>query len=626
MITSLSNDIGTINGALSGVQVDLNNLTNRFTEHEEHIEITEDMWQLHTYWKRQGVTVATREATANSTSSYCTVDPIRVTPGTKLYFHIYCGASNLQRCALFVKEDFTIIEGAIANPSSTVGAKWLDFEKVVPEEAYYMLITTYDGPYRFALDIYYITGVNIEDPIEELTGVAESLDAQDILNKRFEGLKVAIIGDSISTNANSGNADSNALEMRIQPEDVGQTLRAYITANDVGRSLSLGGYTFTTEDIGTEAEFTPIEADQTYSNGKGQPVGVPDNYNLESVKTWWEVARDALGFIGIPVCWSGSSITSHEGDTTTYKTSYAWHDAQIRKCGIRIPGTMTRTAPDVIIIYRGTNDFSHPPYVKLTDGYFNNKDWEYPVTDEVDDGYGFKEGYSLTIKRLRAAYPTAVIMCCTLPVFKRIGYSKYPTRNGLYTLSQFNQAIREVADFFGCGLIEFDKCGITFENCYSGGYLTDDSAKPVHPSDKGHYVMGQKAIKDLVRYMQDMDVQTPATYTPLNKTMLAVSILQTGAYYPAGYASTKTTKSAASWAITSLIDISQYTGVMYDGLTDVGSAPYSVWFDSNGDPISTFKQKIGELYIEKPSEASYVSFSVINNDTITVYGCTGRPI
>jgi hypothetical protein len=358
-------------------------------------------------------------------------------------------------------------------------------------------------------DVYYMTGVNIEDTVEELVGVAESLYAQDVLNRRFEGLKVAIIGDSISTNGNAGEADSNAVEIRVQSEDVGQTLRAYLAPRDVSpNGLSLGGHTFTSDEIGTEVEFVPLDSDV------GKPIGVPSNYNAKTVKTWWEVASEALGFVGIPVCWSGSSITSHEGSKADYITSYAWHDAQIRKCGIRTAGSMTRTAPDVVIVYRGTNDFSHSEYAKLTDGYFDSEAWEYPETDVITGGYGFKEGYALTIKKLRAAYPTAVIMCCTLPVFKRVTYSKYPTRNGLYTLPQFNKAIREVADFFGCGLIEFDKCGITFENCYSAGYITDSSTTPTHPSDKGHYVMGQKAVKDLVRYIQDMDIQTPATYTP----------------------------------------------------------------------------------------------------------------
>jgi hypothetical protein len=49
----------------------------------------------------------------------------------------------------------------------------------------------------------------------------------------------------------------------------------------------------------------------------------------------------------------------------------------------------------------------------------------------------------------------------------------------------------------GCGVIEFDKDGITFENMYSGGYITDDAQTPTHPNTKGHAVMADKALLDL---------------------------------------------------------------------------------------------------------------------------------
>lgn len=305
------------------------------------------------------------------------------------------------------------------------------------------------------------------------------------------GKTVAIIGDSISTNGNTGTL-ANVPEITITEDDVGVELNAWLTYYDVQAELSLGGHTFTSGEIGTKVTFTPVAADI------GKVIGLPNNYNQNSRKVWWEVAKDELGFTPIPVCWSGSSITSHEKDTSTYKTAHAWHEAQIRKCGIRTPGTMTRTEPDMIIIYRGTNDFSHSPYAKLTDGYFSDYDWEYPEDDAVTNGYGFKEGLCLTIKKLRAAYPNAKIFLCTLNVFKRVNYSHYPTNNGTNSLPQFNDAIREVADFMGCDVINFDRDGITFENCYSEGYITDSSTIPTHPSDKGHKVMGLKAVADIL--------------------------------------------------------------------------------------------------------------------------------
>lgn len=317
------------------------------------------------------------------------------------------------------------------------------------------------------------------------------------INNLLYGKKIAIIGDSISTNGNTGT-DSNVPEIKIESADVGVELSAYLTYYDVQAGLSLGGHTFTSAEIGTEVTFTPVEGDI------GKVIGLPNNYNENTVTTWWEVMQQQLHCSFIPNTWSGASITSHEGNSSQYKTSYGWHEATIRKCGIRTPGTMTRTEPDLIIIYRGTNDFSHSPYTLLTDNYFDNYNWEYPANDSVTGGYGYKEGLCLTIKKLRDAYPNAKIFICTLNVFKRVNYSHFPTNNGINSLPQYNDAIREVADFMGCGVIDFDKDGITFENCYSQGYITDSSTTPTHPSDKGHKAMGLKAIADLKAQYSNM--------------------------------------------------------------------------------------------------------------------------
>lgn len=338
----------------------------------------------------------------------------------------------------------------------------------------------------------------------DLTEFYQNIRIENLNNSAFrkfelDGKKVAIIGDSISTNGTSGSYP-NVPEIVISEEDVGTELSAYVTYYDVQNGLTLGGHTFVSSEIGTEVSFTPISSDV------GKSIGLPLNYNPDSTIVWWEVAMTSLGFEPIPVCWSGSSITSHEKNNDIRKCSWSWHESQIRKCGIRIPGSMNREAPDAILIYRGTNDFSHAPYTKITEDYFDNVDFEYPATDELDSSsYGFKEGYVLLIKKLREAYPNAKIFLCTLNVFKRINYEHFPTNNGLNTLPQYNNVIREIANYMGCGIIEFDKDGITFENCYSEGYITDSPTTPTHPNDKGHAVMGRKAIADILAQWSSME-------------------------------------------------------------------------------------------------------------------------
>jgi hypothetical protein len=69
-----------------------------------------------------------------------------------------------------------------------------------------------------------------------------------------------------------------------------------------------------------------------------------------------------------------------------------------------------------------------------------------------------------------------------------------------------NAAIRETADFFGCHTIDLDKCGITFENCYDSGYITDSSTMPTHPNQYGHKTLGQQAVNDMLYKLHILDI------------------------------------------------------------------------------------------------------------------------
>ena len=317
---------------------------------------------------------------------------------------------------------------------------------------------------------------------ESLKTKVESIISPAILY----GKNVAVLGDSIDTHGNSGT-DKNAVEITIETEDIGIELSAYLTYYDVEAGLSLGGHTFTSSEIGTEVTFTPTAEDV------GKVIGLPNNYNSNSLKVWWQYLSEAYQCNIIPVAWSGSGYTRNRADSSAFACSYAWHPSQIRKCGIRTPGTMSRVSPDVIILNRGINDMTHTPYAELTEGFFGTIDWAYPEDDSVDGGFGFLEGLSVTVKELREAYPNAVIVLATMTPTKRVNASHFPMNNGLATEPSYNNAIREAADFFGCQIIEFDKAGITYENMYPT-YMDDSATAPTHPNANGHKVLGKYAV------------------------------------------------------------------------------------------------------------------------------------
>jgi len=431
----------------------------------------------------------TGTAVKTAYSNYRASDPVAVVAGESYRVSGRQGSSKKADMVLVVDEDYKILTKTRGTVSQVASV-----DVQIPEGAAYMLITsssTHQGQYcKLTLAPNNSVGVY-----------------------NFEGKNVAIIGDSISTNGNwsSSNPLGNVPEIVIEAADVGVELSAYVTYNDIGTTV--GGHEIVSDDVGTEITFTPVEGDV------GKAVGKPANYNNASVKTWWEVAQDSMGFNAIPVCWSGASITDHEAEKEAYKTSYAFHPAQIRKCGIRTPGTMTRTAPDMVIIYRGTNDFSHgsdityeddPNYARLHYDLTAYQPDGYPETDTyTEDGktrYDFIAGMLMTIQALRTAYPEAKIVLCTFNYFKRMQstYPGRPTRNGVNTLEQYNEAVRAIADYACCDVIDFAKDGITYFNAINGYYQDSNSeyhwANHTHPTAKGHKVMGNRALRDMMTF------------------------------------------------------------------------------------------------------------------------------
>jgi hypothetical protein len=64
--------------------------------------------------------------------------------------------------------------------------------------------------------------------------------------------------------------------------------------------------------------------------------------------------------------------------------------------------------------------------------------------------------------------------------------------SGTYNLIQVNQAIRDIANQMGVGLIDIGKSGISWEN-YT--ILTEDGS--THPNDAGKEYIIEQALRDM---------------------------------------------------------------------------------------------------------------------------------
>ena len=335
-------------------------------------------------------------------------------------------------------------------------------------------------------------------------------DINEMKSYPLRGKNIAIIGDSISTIYHG-----NTPFYKITSRDVGNQIQSYVSWNDVYTSNDGTSRTPTNKTIGgellTEAmidgELHPFTPN---ANDIGKELYVPRHYgnNAADVKVWSQVLCEKTGANLIAnASFSGATVNSSTKLSSSrgimFEGSHAWHPCTIARCKTR-DDNGNIIMPDAIIIARGTNDLT---YTNNTDGdtVYPSMSLEFPDmsagftfdTDEVSEGeYNFVVAYILTIQRLRAAYPNALIICATPNVFKRVHYTNFPTRNDAWTYPDLCNCIRKIADYMGCGLIEFDKDGINFQNADTR-YFFDGATKPTHPNKVGHRVMGEKAAADL---------------------------------------------------------------------------------------------------------------------------------
>lgn len=129
-----------------------------------------------------------------------------------------------------------------------------------------------------------------------------------------------------------------------------------------------------------------------------------------------------------------------------------------------VDGTLN---PDMIFVYLGVNDFNHSVSVDT-----------------------FKETYDTMIKGMKEKYSNAKIYVGTImPNARRVA----PT-----VLDQFNAAIREIAQKYGVGLIDFyNDSGITADNM-STYYWETTASQRLHPNAVGMDMMAKTVLDKLI--------------------------------------------------------------------------------------------------------------------------------
>lgn len=236
------------------------------------------------------------------------------------------------------------------------------------------------------------------------------------------------------------------------------------------------------------------------NNGVSGVVSPITNVN----QTYWKKLLDRTGLkLLVNNSWSGSHCAGTIESAVVSQSNDRCH--QLHKT---IDGVVVN--PDYILINIGTNDFDHD-YVL---GEWNGRGELFPANPTQNSPTTFREAYAVMLYRLRIYYPLAKIFCCTIPCGNNEGGEGLNEINGTgHTLSEWNDAIREIASAFGVKVIEMATAGMDY---YTLATLYGDNR--VHPSEAG-----MERMYEIIRPAMENEF-TSNTSAPLRTSIMKGSI------------------------------------------------------------------------------------------------------
>ena len=260
-----------------------------------------------------------------------------------------------------------------------------------------------------------------------------------------------------SVSENSGGSSSSQSSQNQTPRDLS------------GLKLSILG-----DSISTFDGYIPTDYNIFY----------PGSGDISTVeKTWWWQVMNATGMeLNANASSSNTTITGDSLDTTGSAPS-----CSTKRMIDLTPGD-DGPAPDILIVFMGTNDFLRS--VEL--GTFTE-----PSPQDEGVVNNFCDAYELMIQKLNALYPNAEIYFCTLLETNAGDVDEYPqsypatNKNG-NTIGDFNAEIATIASAYSYPVIDVHNCGITYET------LDQHTSDGVHPNTEGAKLIAEYVTNALL--------------------------------------------------------------------------------------------------------------------------------
>lgn len=289
-------------------------------------------------------------------------------------------------------------------------------------------------------------------------------------------LSLLLSGCSFSSDGGETQSDpeTGQTEQSVSENGGGDSSSSQSAQNQTPRDLSGLKLSILGDSISTFDGYIPTDYNIFYP-------GYGDISTVE--KTWWWQVMNATGMeLNANASSSNTTITGDSLDTTGSAPG-----CSTKRMIDLTPGD-DGPAPDILIVFMGTNDFLRS--VEL--GTFTEP-------SQQDEGVvnNFCDAYELMIQKLNALYPNAEIYFCTLLETNAGDVDEYPqsypatNKNG-NTIGDFNAEIATIASAYSYPVIDVHNCGITYET------LDQYTSDGVHPNTEGAKLIAEYVTNALL--------------------------------------------------------------------------------------------------------------------------------
>lgn len=151
---------------------------------------------------------------------------------------------------------------------------------------------------------------------------------------------------------------------------------------------------------------------------------------------------------------------------------------------------------DVVIVWGGTNDFGNA-----------TKNVQFGTIVKKDKMF-FLDGVFYLVDKLKVKYPTKPIYVCGIMTAQKAGsgdWNRYTVSSGVFTertnwtgktVTEYNEAIKQICNMTGVHYIDMEQCGISPVN--SGDRSNYFNADGLHPTSAGGVRIGKFIAENLV--------------------------------------------------------------------------------------------------------------------------------